>query len=50
MHFSHSQSEVKVPENCIKFGGIAAGRLYRGMVIEPVWLAPFESVKHMGYK
>ena len=34
----------------MKLGGITAGRLLRGTVIEPVWLAPFKSVMHMGYK
>ena len=34
----------------MKLGGIAAGRLHRGMVIELVWLAPFKSVKHMEHE
>ena len=34
----------------MKFGDITAGCLRRGTVIEPVWLAPFKSVKHMGYE
>ena len=34
----------------MKLGGITASHLCRGTVIEPVWLASFESVRHMGYK
>ena len=34
----------------MKLGGTTAGCLPRGTVIEPVWLAPFKSVKHMGYE
>ena len=34
----------------MKIERIAAGCLGRGMVIEPVWLAPFKSTKHMGYQ
>ena len=34
----------------MKLGGIIAGHLRRGTVIEPVWLASFESVQHMGYE
>ena len=34
----------------MKLGDITAGCLRRGTVIEPVWLAPFKSVKHTGYK
>ena len=34
----------------MKLGGIAAGRLRRSTVIEPVWLAPSKSTKHMGYE
>ena len=49
MHLSHSQSKISM-ENCIKFGGIPAGHLHRGMVMEPVSLAPVKSVMHMGYE
>ena len=34
----------------MKLGGIAAGHLRRGTVIELVWFTPFKSVKHMRYK
>ena len=34
----------------MKIGCIAADYLHRGMVTGPVWLAPFKSIKHMGYE
>ena len=34
----------------MKLGGIFAGRLCRGTVIEPVWLAPIKSVLQMEYE
>ena len=34
----------------MKLEGAAEGHLRRGTVTELVWLAPFKSVKHMGYE
>ena len=48
--FESEPIQNKYRKNCIKLGGIAAGCLRRDTVIELVWLAPFQSVRHMGYK
>ena len=49
MHLSHSQSKISTGK-LHELGGMAAGCLCRGIVIEPLWLAAFQYVKHKGYE